>query len=129
MVQDPCSLPVLTQQSKCFNCLSATEKMALKVWLMAQTLKAEGGLDLTDPNALVNFTACFACEPKFVLESMDVASWQDFATVAGASVDLTIAQFRAAIKCLVCTDPQALKAAETVLLCKLSHYITGQQIL
>lgn len=117
---DPCSLNTLTASSKCFNCLSATEKLALKDWLMAQALAAMGGTDLTNANDLIDAAKCFACEPKFVLESMDVAVAKYLAEQAGARVDLTISELRAQIKCLVCTDPKTLKAAETILFCKLS---------
>lgn len=129
MVTDPCSLTALTADSKCFNCLNAHEKQALLVWFLAQGLQAAGGLDLTDPNALINYVACFTCEPSFVLDSFNVAVAQNLAAAGGARVDLSIADLRAAIKCLVCTDDKTLQAAETVLRCKLNTYFSGIVIL
>lgn len=127
VLDDPCDLTSLTTASKCFNCLSKSEKQALKVWFYAQALKASGGTDLTDPNTLSSAVACFKCEPSFVLGSFNVAVAQDLAVEAGFTDGgtMTIAQLRAAIKCLVCTDPKTLEAAETLLLCKLVSFFAA----
>ena len=130
-LDDPCDISTLTTASKCFNCLSKSEKQALKVWFYAQALKASGGTDYTDPNALSEAVACFKCEPSFVLDSFNVAVAQDLAVEAGFTEggSMTIAQLRAAIKCLVCTDAKTLEAAETVLLCRLVNFFAGPPIL
>lgn len=130
-VVNPCDLTVLTQQSKCFNCLSKSEKQALKVWFYLQALKALGAEDLTNPDDLYKAVKCFVCESTFALESFDVAVAQNLAVGAGFAEagTMTISELRAAIKCLVCTDAKMLKAAETGALCGLVAFIGGPPIL
>jgi len=123
-IVDPCSLNSLTTQSKCFNCLSRSEKAMAINYFLALALKSFGGQDLTNLNTLRSFVACYACESTFVLDSFDVAVAQNLAITAGANANITIAQLRAAIKCRTCApDPKSTKAAETVLRCKLNSYL------
>lgn len=127
-ITDPCSLDNLTADSKCLNCFSKTEKQAALVYWLAQALKAGGGADYTNINDLEDAVKCLRCEPTFVLDSFDVAIAQTLALDEGAS-NLTVTELRAAIKCWVCADPKVLRAAETLLRCKLNSVVTGPPIL
>lgn len=121
-IVDPCSTDSLINSAKCINCFSKTEKQAALVYWLAQELKASGGTDYTNLGTLESATACFKCEPTFMLDSFDVVIAQDAATAAGATT-LTTTQLRAAIKCMVCTDPKFLRTAETFLRCKLANQL------
>lgn len=116
-----CSLATLQAASKCYNCLSSTEKQALKTRFMAEALKARGGTDYTNINTLLAASACFQCEPDFVLESMELAIWKNFAENAGASIPSTIQGQRALISCAPCGQSKGRRAAATWLLCLLSR--------
>ena len=115
-----CDLSTLTSAAKCFNCLSATEKEALKVYFMAQAVKLAGGSDLTNQNTRNQAAACLACEPDFVLDSMEVAIWQSLAQQFGATLPTTISGLRALIRCTPCGEQKTTRAAFTLLLCQLS---------
>lgn len=123
MVLDPCALDTLVQSSKCLNCLSKTEKQWIKVRALAEALKALGGLDLTDANALLSFVACTNCEPDAVLESINTQIALTMAGGAGGTVPDNIADLRIWVKCLVCADPKSARSAETVLRCRINTYI------
>lgn len=116
-----CNLSTLTSAAKCFNCLSATEKFALKVRFMGLALKAAGGADLTDINVLKRTVACFGCESDFQLDSMEVAVWQNLAQNFGATVPTSIKDIRALIKCVPCGEQKFQRAAFLYLLCQLSN--------
>lgn len=115
-----CDLNSLATQAKCFNCLSLTEKEALKVWFMAQALKAFGGTDLTNTATRNQAVQCLGCEPDFVQDSMEVAIWQKLASLAGASVDLPIATLRQKINCVPCGEQKTTRTAWLYLLCQLT---------
>ena len=119
-----CTLSTLTSAAKCFNCLSSTEKQALKVWFMAQAAKAAGGTDLTDQATRDKAAVCFECEPDFMLESMEVAVWQSFAQNMGATVPTAIADLRKKISCVPCGEQKKQRAAALVLLCSLQANVT-----
>jgi hypothetical protein len=116
-----CNLNTLTAAAKCFNCLSATEKEALKVYFMAAALKAAGGTDYTNINTRNQAAACLGCEPDFVLDSMEVAIWQNLAVNFGASLPTSISALRALIRCTPCGEQKTTRAAFTLLLCQLSR--------
>jgi len=115
-----CDINSLAASAKCFNCLSLTEKEALKVYFMAQALKSFGGTDLTNQGTRNTAVACLACEPDFVLDSFEVAVWQKLASLAGASVDLPINQLRANINCNPCGQTKLNRASWLRLLCELA---------
>lgn len=116
-----CNLNDLAAAAKCFSCLSATEKEALKVYFMAQALKAFGGTDLTDQATRRKAVQCIACEPDFVLDSMEVAVWQKLASLAGSTaVDLPIATLRTKINCTPCGEQKTTRTAWLYLLCQLT---------
>lgn len=116
-----CNLSTLQTAAKCFDCLSATEKQALRVRFMAELYKRVTGTDLTNINTLKRTVACFGCEPDFALDSMQVASWKNAAEVAGASLPTTIQGLRALISCVPCGEQKWARAAETYLLCLISR--------
>jgi len=116
-----CDINSLAASAKCFNCLSLTEKEALKVYFMAAALKAFGGTDLTDVATRKQAVACLTCEPDFTLDSMEVAVWQKLASLSGASnIDLPISQLRAQIKCFPCGEQKSTRASWLRLLCELA---------
>lgn len=125
MAQD-CTLTGLLDGSKCFNALSKTEKQAALVYFLALGVKADGGPDLTDANALATAIKCLRDVNQFQRDSFDVLIAQRLATAAGdtSAAGLSISQLRAAIKCYTCMDPIAMRAAETHLRCLLNDYIT-----
>lgn len=114
-----CDLASLTAASRCFNCLSATEKEALKVYFMAQTLKAAGGPDLTDLNVRNQASACLACEPDFVLDSIETATWQNLAINMGSILPTSISDLRKLVRCAPCGEQKTTRAAFITLLCRL----------
>ena len=116
-----CSIDTLSKAAKCFDCLSLTEKQALKVRFMGMALKAAGGADVTNINTLKSTVACFGCEPDFRLDSMEVAIWQNLAVNFGAVVPTDIASLRALIKCVPCGEQKFQRAAFVYLLCQLSR--------
>jgi hypothetical protein len=101
-----CSLTTLVQGAKCFDCLSATERAALKSKFLADALLALGGPDYTNRNVKRQVTACLQCLPDFRLDSIETLVFQRLAinAGAGAKVNLPINQLRAAISCAVCGD-------------------------
>jgi len=116
-----CDLNSVIQQSKCFDCLSTTEKDALQVFFLAQALKAFGGSDFTNKTTLNSTVACVACLPDFRLESVRTSVYQKLASAAGAaSIDLPIGQLRAKVNCSPCGDGKLNRAAEIFLLCQLA---------
>lgn len=114
-----CDLASLTAASRCFNCLSATEKEALKVYFMAQTLKAAGGPDLTDLNVRNQASACLGCESDFMLDSMETAIWQNLAVNTGSIIPTSISELRKLIRCTFCGEQKTTRAAFISLLCQL----------
>ena len=118
-----CNLGTLSTAAKCFDCLSATEKLALKVRFMAEALKLAGGADLTNINKLKQTVACLGCESDFRLDSMEVAVWQNLAVNFGASLPSGIAALRALIKCVPCGEQKSQRAAFLYLLCQLSNNV------
>ena len=118
-----CTLNTLSSAAKCFDCLSETEKLALRTYFLAQALKGLGGADLTNFNTRRSAVACFTCEPDFRIGSMLVAVDQRTALNAGASVNLTISQLRAQIKCTPCGEQKSERAAYLYLSCLLNKFI------
>ncbi len=116
-----CSRDSLSKAAKCFDCLSLTEKEALKVYFMALALKAAGGVDLTNINTRNKTVACFTCEPDFRLDSMEVAVWQNLAQNFVATVPTSISDLRSAISCVPCGEQKSMRAAWLYLLCQLSQ--------
>jgi len=116
-----CTLSTLQSAAKCFNCLSSTEKQALKIRFMAEALKAAGGTDYTNVRTLKTASACYECEPDFVLESMEVAIWQSLAQRLGASLPTAIADIRNLINCAACGEQKWQRAAQIFLLCQLDQ--------
>ena len=113
-----CDIDSLSKNSKCMDCLSLTEKNALKLYFMAQGLKAIGGVDYSNINTLLSASACLKCESSFRLDSFETYIWQQAATASGANTGkLTIAQMRNAIRCFCGRDGKALWAAYVFLLC------------
>lgn len=115
-----CNLDTLSTAAKCYDCLSSTEKQALKIRFMAEVLKAKGSTDLTNINTLRSAVACFTCEPDFRLESMELAIWKSLAERVGATIPSGIADQRALIKCVPCGEQKSTRAAYISLLCRLS---------
>jgi hypothetical protein len=117
-----CNLSTLQTAAKCFDCLSATEKQALKVRFMAELYKKVTGIDLTNINVLKRTVACFGCEPDFTLESMQVAIAKNAAEVAGVTtIPATIQGMRALISCVPCGEQKWARAAEVYLMCQISR--------
>ncbi len=115
-----CTVNDLSAAAKCFDCLSSTEKEALKVQFMATALKAINGTDLTNINTRNRTVACLSCEPDFRLDSMEVAIWLQLARDLGASLPTTISGQRALIKCVPCGEQKSTRTAYTYLLCQLA---------
>lgn len=114
-----CNLSTLITAAKCYDCLSQTEKDALKVQFMAMALKGNGGVDWTNVNVRQNAVACW-CEPKFRLQSMEVAIWAAFATDSGQAPPSTIQAQRNLIRCIACDGKmERNRAAEVAILCRL----------
>jgi hypothetical protein len=86
---------------------------------MAQLLKLIDGADYTDVNDLMEASKCLKCEPDSTLEDFEIVIWLNAAMDAGLSA-MTLAEVQAAIKCFFCLDPKAVKAAKTLLLCRIS---------
>lgn len=118
-----CTLNTLSAAASCFDCLSLTEKQALRVHFLAQALKGLGGADLTNLNTRNQAVACFACEPDFRLDSFQTAIAQRMASNAGVSVNLPIATLRAQIKCVPCGEQKSFRASEMYLRCLLNKFV------
>jgi len=118
-----CNLSTLQSAAKCFNCLSSTEKQALKTRFMAELLKASARVDYTDVRTLKTASACFECEPDFVLESMELAIWKSLAESLGASLPTAIADIRNLINCASCGEQKWQRAAQVFLLCQIDAAI------
>lgn len=116
-----CNLNTLLAASKCFDCLSLTEKRHFKVRFMALALKASGGPDLLNAATLASTVQCFTCLPDFTLDSMEVAVWQNLAQRFGATVPPTVSAMRAVVKCAGCGEQKTTRAAWLYLLCQLSN--------
>lgn len=115
-----CTLDTLSTAAKCYDCLSQTEKDALRDRFMAEALKAKGGTDLTNINTMRSTVACFTCEPDYRLDSMEVAVWKSLAERLGATIPASISDQRALIKCVPCGEQKSTRAARLYLLCQLS---------
>lgn len=116
---DPITISNLTSASKCFNCLSQSQKKIATIFFMAQTLKYLDGTDLTNVNTLSDAVKCFKCESDSALDSFEAATMAIAAESAGMP-EMTLAQFQAAIKCWLCLDPKTVKAAYVLLAGELS---------
>lgn len=123
VLTDPCTLSTLTTESPCVQCLPASQKAILAIWAMAQTLKLLNGADYTNVNDLSTAVKCFKCEPQSTLDGFEAQEWIDVAVKAGLTLGGTpesvTTEFNALFKCWRCLDPQTVKAAHTLLLCKL----------
>lgn len=123
-----CDRDTLSTAAKCFDCLSATEKFALKVQFMASALQAMGGADYTNINTRNSSAACLACEPDFRLDSMEVAIWKDLAESVGANIPQTIDGMRALIKCVPCGEQKTARAAYIHILCLLGGVVVDEEV-
>jgi hypothetical protein len=102
----------------------------MRVWFLAQALKASGGTDFTNVNTLLNYVACLGCESDFALDSIETYIAEETAVDNGASfTGMGIADFRKAIKCFVCSNPKLLRAAELYLRCALNSKFSNAPIL
>lgn len=123
MAQNPIDISdrdVLTAASKCFDCLSHSQKQLAIIWLMTETLKALGGDDLTDVNNLRDAVKCWSCESDSALEAFLV--YISYANAVDAGMDtMTVYEIRDALKCWQCIDPKTLKAAFPYLIAKISQ--------
>lgn len=111
----PATLQTLITGSKCFNCLSSSERQAALVVFLALALKAAGGTDYTNVNTLRSASSCMNCPPNSELESFDVEIAQTLANNLGASANLTIAQLKASTAKMVSWGPTDLHGAQTFL--------------
>lgn len=118
VLTDPCTITALRTDSKCFDALSKTEKRALMAYLLGLALEAESKATF-DPTAFLKSTVCMSAEPDFVLDSFMVLLCSRLASGLGASVPATIADARAAIKCIAGADPKLVRVAIVQLLCQL----------
>lgn len=114
-----CTLPTLTENSKCLGCLSQSQKQAAKVAFLALALKAAGGTDLTNVNTLRSAAVCYNCEPEPTLDTFDTLIAKNLALQFGAA-DLTVNQIMDVIKCYCGIDLKELHAMETLLRCQLT---------
>lgn len=96
----------------CLQCLSYQELLGVLVYV----LSIQAGYSLpNDTNRLMRDSACIAClTDKDLLISLITS----FAAPVFSS-STTTAQVRNATKCLLCANPQQLKAAIAFLVCKL----------
>ena len=115
----------LTARSKCFQCLSKTEKLAAKIFVMAEALKGLTGQDYTNVNALTQITACYKCEADSVLDGFEISIFKTLAMASGTIGDLSASQIVAASKCWRCMDPKAMRAAYLFLLNELIEDTAG----
>jgi hypothetical protein len=115
-----CDLTVLIADAAQINQLSETEKLAARVYFLAEAVKGSSGTDLTNINTLREAVVQYNIEPD--------ARRSSFATVAAQSAAVnstglasapTIGDLRAAIKNLVLVPAKELRAAETLLNCQL----------
>lgn len=118
-----CTLTTLNKAAACADCLSLTEKQALKIRYMSLALKAAGGPDWTNINTLKKAVACFGCVPDFRLDSMEVIIWANLAQNFGATVSQSISANRALIKCVPCGEQKFQRAAFVSILCQLSNLV------
>lgn len=116
-----CTLTTVNKAAACADCLSATEKMALKIRYMSLALQAAGGPDWTNINVLKQNVACFGCVSDFRLDSMEVVIWANLAQNFGARLSQSISENRALIKCVPCGEQKFQRAAFVSLLCQLSN--------
>lgn len=118
-----CNLSTLQAAAKCFDCLSATEKLALQVRIMAELYKQGGGTDLTNINVLHSTVSCLTCEPDFTLDSMVLATWNSAALGRVSGWPTTIQGLRALISCVPCGEQKSTRAALVYLWCQLSRQL------
>lgn len=95
---------------------------------MAQLLKLLGGTDLTDVTDLVDTVTCYKCESDLTLSGFEAAIWLNAAAELGLA-PLTEVEFSEAIKCWKCLDTKAVKAAYTLLLCKINQLTAAPIVL
>lgn len=95
--------------------------LATKVYLLAQTLKAQDGADYTDICAFANSLKQYDSLPDYIRRGAELANLVAIAVDAGVS-ELTEAQVRDAINCAHCcgVTVESLKTAEIVLACLLN---------
>jgi hypothetical protein len=120
-----CTLTTLSTAAKCFDCLSLTEKQALKVAFLAQALLGLGGSDFTNVNTLKKAVACFTCVSDFRIDSMALVIAQRKAMNAGKSAVVVqpINVLRQLIKCVPCGDPKTYRAQEMFLRCMINQFV------
>lgn len=94
---------------------------ATKVYLLAQTLLANGGTDYTDICTFANSLKQYDSLPNYIHRGAELANLVEIAVEAGVD-ELTEAQTRAAVNCAHCcgVTVQSLKTAEIVLSCLLN---------
>lgn len=121
---------LIQNPSPCVDCLSLTEKLALKVYLLALELQLAGGTDYTDIATLRAAAACIECglsdariatlEIKTIIEGLELLDWQ------GSVTDDSIKQ---AVTCLRCLPKHTLKAMELLLNSGLQNVLAAPVVL
>jgi hypothetical protein len=108
----PCNKNIV-KTVPCLACMSKTELMAVMVWMLA----TNNGLTLpADTNKILKDSACMACLTEHQL-------WEAFLVILGFELfqnetgATSISDVRKQIKCLLCANPQQLKAAIVYLSC------------
>jgi hypothetical protein len=97
----------------CLACMSKTELMAVLVWMLA----VNNGYSLpADTNTILKKSACMACltEHQLLEAFITILGFELLQNETGAS---SISDVRKQIKCLLCANPQQLKAAIVFLAC------------
>jgi hypothetical protein len=114
-----CDLPDLLEDSKCLNCLSATEKKRAFLHYVAVALNDLGGGNYTNINDLREAVKCW-CTGGPVLDSFEARIGINLAVNSGALAEApTIAEVREAIKCWCDIQGDELKAMQAFLICNL----------
>jgi hypothetical protein len=117
-----CDLSSMIAAAKCFDCLNAIQKRALRAHFLALALQGYGGADLRSLSVRNDAVDCIACLPDFRIESVLVAIDQKRASSAGASVDLSIDQLLASARCASQgTQDKLNRAAIAYLRCSLAQ--------
>lgn len=110
MALSTCTPNDILDEAPCLSCLSLHELMAVLVYLLSVL---EGTYTLpAQLSALLDASACHKCtSDKQKLEGID-------AILASELTQETVEQLRDRIRCMVCLDPDSLKAAAIYLICR-----------
>lgn len=125
MANPICTLASLTSGGACYKNLKSTRRQALKVYLMAKQLAANGGTDYTaglGPSGSLNSAA--AAYDRMTSDQLDVAFVtieSNNATSAGATISSNIQTLASEIACLDNFDMETLRRMELLLRCELGR--------